>query len=120
MSYGNQWWTGEVAWHGRVLPWAAALGNGSQRIFVVPGLDLRCVTRAAVSSRLVMGPFRRGMVRSVSTQRISGSVLALLEIISHGPSTFWADPVGEVGLGVAGNIVLHGIPLSTFITDLFT
>ncbi|MBW8822905.1 MAG: serine hydrolase [Xanthomonadales bacterium] len=40
--YGYQWWTGSVQWRGKNLPWAAAFGNGSQRIFVVPDLDL-CV-----------------------------------------------------------------------------
>ncbi|HEU4950845.1 MAG TPA: serine hydrolase, partial [Holophagaceae bacterium] len=44
--YGYFWWTGTVAWHGRELPWAAAFGNGGQRIFVVPDLDLCVVTTA--------------------------------------------------------------------------
>ena len=46
MQYGYQWWTGTVAWQGRTLPWAAAFGNGSQRIFVVPDLDLSVVVTA--------------------------------------------------------------------------
>lgn len=46
MGYGYQWWTGTVAWNGRTLPWAAAFGNGSQRIFVVPDLDLTVVVTA--------------------------------------------------------------------------
>lgn len=44
--YGYFWWTGTVAWRGQELPWAAAFGNGGQRIFVVPGLDLCVVTTA--------------------------------------------------------------------------
>lgn len=44
--YGYQWWTGTVQWQGKHLPWAAAFGNGSQRIFVVPDLDLCVVTTA--------------------------------------------------------------------------
>ncbi|MBI3131133.1 MAG: serine hydrolase [Acidobacteria bacterium] len=44
--YGYQWWTGTVNWKGRPLPWRAAFGNGSQRIFVVPDLDLTVVTTA--------------------------------------------------------------------------
>ena len=44
--YGYFWWTGTVAWQGRELPWAAAFGNGGQRIFVVPDLDLCIVTTA--------------------------------------------------------------------------
>jgi len=46
LRYGYQWWTGTVAWQGRTLPWAAAFGNGSQRIFVVPDLDLCVVVTA--------------------------------------------------------------------------
>lgn len=44
--YGYQWWTGTVQWQGMRLPWAAAFGNGAQRIFVVPDLDLCVVTTA--------------------------------------------------------------------------
>lgn len=46
MGYGYQWWTGTVNWHRRVLGWAAAFGNGSQRIFVLPDLDLSVVVTA--------------------------------------------------------------------------
>jgi CubicO group peptidase (beta-lactamase class C family) len=46
MGYGYKWWTGTVHWHGRALPWGAAFGNGSQRIFVVPDLDLTVVVTA--------------------------------------------------------------------------
>jgi CubicO group peptidase (beta-lactamase class C family) len=40
MAYGYQWWLGQVAWGGRELDWAAAVGNGGQRILVVPELEL--------------------------------------------------------------------------------
>lgn len=42
--YGYHWWTGRVAWQGRELAWGAAFGNGGQRIYVVPELDLCVVT----------------------------------------------------------------------------
>jgi CubicO group peptidase (beta-lactamase class C family) len=44
--YHHQWWSGTVAWHGRSLAWHAAFGNGGQRLFVVPDLDLAMVTNA--------------------------------------------------------------------------
>ncbi len=45
-QYGYQWWTGTVPWKGRPLAWRAAFGNGSQRIFIVPELDLTVVVTA--------------------------------------------------------------------------
>jgi CubicO group peptidase (beta-lactamase class C family) len=46
LGYGYLWWTGRIAWKGRELAWSAAVGNGGQRIYVVPGLDLTVVTTA--------------------------------------------------------------------------
>jgi CubicO group peptidase (beta-lactamase class C family) len=45
-GYGYQWWTGRLASAGGVLPFAVAVGNGGQRIFVVPALDLTVVVTA--------------------------------------------------------------------------
>jgi CubicO group peptidase (beta-lactamase class C family) len=46
LGYGYQWWTGVTPWQGRKLNWAAAFGNGGQRIFVVPELDMTVVVTA--------------------------------------------------------------------------
>ncbi len=46
IQYGYFWWTGTVAWQGQEHRWAAAFGNGAQRIFVVPDLDLCVVVTA--------------------------------------------------------------------------
>jgi CubicO group peptidase (beta-lactamase class C family) len=46
VAYGYQWWLGQVAWSGRELDWAIALGNGGERIFVVPALELSVVLTA--------------------------------------------------------------------------
>lgn len=44
--YGSQWWGGTVTWHGRPVAWHAAFGNGGQRLFVLPELDMAVVTTA--------------------------------------------------------------------------
>jgi CubicO group peptidase (beta-lactamase class C family) len=44
--YGYQWWQGRSLFNGREVPWVVAIGNGGQRIFVVPGLDLVVVITA--------------------------------------------------------------------------
>ena len=43
LGYGYQWWMGTVAWQRRALKWSAGFGNGGQRLFVVPALDLAVV-----------------------------------------------------------------------------
>ena len=45
-AYGYQWWLGQITWSGRELDWALALGNGGQRIFLVPELELSVVLTA--------------------------------------------------------------------------
>lgn len=44
--YGYQWWAGTVTWQGQTLAWNAGFGNGGQRLFLVPNLDLVVVTTA--------------------------------------------------------------------------
>jgi CubicO group peptidase (beta-lactamase class C family) len=44
--YGYQWWLGTIEWQGKKLPWSAAFGNGGQRLFVVPDLDMTVVITA--------------------------------------------------------------------------
>lgn len=46
LHYGYQWWTGTVDWEGKKLAWSAGFGNGGQRLFVVPDLDLTVVITA--------------------------------------------------------------------------
>ncbi|MBL8021595.1 MAG: serine hydrolase [Leptospirales bacterium] len=46
MGYGYQWWTGSSVVKGKQIDWTTAVGNGGQRIFVVPSFDLVVVTTA--------------------------------------------------------------------------
>lgn len=43
LQYGYQWWTGITQWRGKALRWSAGFGNGGQRVFVLPELELTVV-----------------------------------------------------------------------------
>lgn len=45
-SYRSHWWAGTLTWKGRELDWHAAFGNGGQRLFIIPELDVVMVTTA--------------------------------------------------------------------------
>src|SRR5205814_285638 len=45
-SYGYQFWLGSSHLSGRRIDWVAAMGQGGQRIFIVPTLDLVIVVTA--------------------------------------------------------------------------
>ena len=40
MQYGYQWWLGSSEALGHKVAWSAGFGNGGQRLYVVPELDL--------------------------------------------------------------------------------
>jgi len=71
VAYGYQWWLGQVAWGGRELDWASALGNGGQRIFVVPALELSIV--------LTAGDYDEGPIH-VAENRV---LRALVSAVTH-------------------------------------
>jgi len=46
LQYGYHWRAGNIDWQGKKLDWSAGFGNGGQRLFMVPGLDLTVVIAA--------------------------------------------------------------------------
>jgi CubicO group peptidase (beta-lactamase class C family) len=64
LEYGYQWWIGTVDWQGKKIQWSAGFGNGGQRLFVVPDLDLTVTITAGAYNdprirQTVDGVFRR-------------------------------------------------------------
>lgn len=45
-QYGRHWWCGTTSWNESPLSWQAAFGNGGQRLFLVPELDVCVVIMA--------------------------------------------------------------------------
>ena len=56
IQYGYLWWGGKVDWRGQSLNWSAGFGNGGQRIFVVPALDLSVVMTAGAYNSAEISP----------------------------------------------------------------
>ena len=48
----DQWRIGSVQWHDKQIEWYAGSGNGGQRLFMVPELDLAMVTNAGAYDQL--------------------------------------------------------------------
>lgn len=46
LQYGYQWWLGKVVAGGTEQAWIGGIGNGGQRLWIVPGLDMVMVTTA--------------------------------------------------------------------------
>lgn len=65
--YHGQWWQGTVNWQGRRLAWHAAFGNGGQRLFVIPDLDIAIVTTAGAYDELPTAIAVNRLVQEVAT-----------------------------------------------------
>jgi CubicO group peptidase (beta-lactamase class C family) len=53
--YGFQFWLGRSFAHGREVDWAAGVGYGGQRLFIVPALDLVAVVHAGLYKSAMQG-----------------------------------------------------------------
>jgi CubicO group peptidase (beta-lactamase class C family) len=64
-GYGYQFWTGHVAHGGRSLAFAAAVGNGGQRLFLVPDLDLAVAITAGAYNDMAFNRVVRGLFEQI-------------------------------------------------------
>ena len=53
--YGQQWWAGIAQWHGQSIQWHAGFGNGGQRLYIIPELDMAIVTTAGAYDEMPTG-----------------------------------------------------------------
>ncbi|VXC36869.1 serine hydrolase [Massilia sp. 9I] len=66
LQYGYQWWSGTVEALGGRHRWHAAVGNGGQRLFVVPALDLVVVITAGGYNEAGSGRHANGVFRALA------------------------------------------------------
>ena len=78
-EYGHHWWHGSVQVRGQRVDWHAAMGNGGQRLFVVPSLDLVAV--------LTAGAYGDGSIGRVQQHLLHQVVAATLEHAGEPAST---------------------------------
>jgi CubicO group peptidase (beta-lactamase class C family) len=65
VGYGYQWWTGRAGLQNREVDWAAAIGNGGERILVVPALDLTVVITAGEYGSLQIQRFETRLLAAI-------------------------------------------------------
>jgi CubicO group peptidase (beta-lactamase class C family) len=64
-KYGYFWWLGAGCSPQGQAPWFAAIGNGGQRIYVVPSRDLVVVTTAGLYNDPRQGQAATGVLTAV-------------------------------------------------------
>ena len=64
-GYGYHWWCAPVTHQGSTLASCAALGNGGQRLFIVPGLDLAVVFTAGQYNATTIGGAQVRLLRQI-------------------------------------------------------
>ncbi len=65
LQYGYQWWLGTADWQGKAVRWSAAFGNGAQRIFVVPELDMTVVITAGAYEDVATARYVNSVLRDI-------------------------------------------------------
>lgn len=65
LGYGFQWWVGALAAGGRSLDWGAGFGNGGQRLYVLPDLELAVVITAGRYNQTLSGRASHDLFRQI-------------------------------------------------------
>ena len=65
LQYGHQWWAGKATSSGKELPWTAGIGNGGQRLFVLPALDLAVVMTAGQYNSTSIGAAQMRLFKQI-------------------------------------------------------
>jgi CubicO group peptidase (beta-lactamase class C family) len=68
LQYGYQWWSGTVDAAGGRQRWHAGFGNGGQRLFIVPALDLVVVINAGGYDAAGSGRHASELFRGIAAQ----------------------------------------------------
>lgn len=66
LRYGYQWWAGKTAALGATHDWNAGFGNGGQRLFMTPGLDLVVVITAGDYGKPEIGREANALFRRIA------------------------------------------------------
>jgi CubicO group peptidase (beta-lactamase class C family) len=65
-QYGYHWWLGKIDAAGGRHLWAGAIGNGGQRLYIVPSLDLAVVITAGAYNSPVIGQQCSALLRQIA------------------------------------------------------
>jgi len=70
-SYGYFWWNGTVDIQGQRTRWYSTVGNGGQKIFVVPSLELIVIMTGGEYGSLRMQIWETGLLREIIASVVS-------------------------------------------------
>lgn len=65
LRYGHHWWGGQVQRDGRSIVWVAGFGNGGQRLYVLPELELAVVFTAGAYNSLQIGRTENALIQKI-------------------------------------------------------